>query len=340
MGWYEKQKRDLPFRKNPSVYRVWVSEVMLQQTRVAAMLPLYEEFIKKFPNIETLAKADVEEVLAKWKGLGYYSRAKNLWKGAQYVLQNFNGIVPKDLDEVLKIPGVGEYTSRAILSIGYHLPFAVVDGNVIRVLSRIYQYPKNVADPKNKKELQELADLFFNRKFPSEHNQAMMELGATVCTTDPKCLLCPISQFCQSYQIGNPKQFPIVLKEKKKTLLNIQFLGIAQNGKFLLVKDPSRRFFKTIYSLPYIINSEYENSTLDEKLSSLFSFEKLGTSFSHTITHHKIQIHFAFAKSSHKSLSEVLKNADVKWVEWEDLEEEFTSSIAKKIRKNIPNFKV
>lgn len=248
-NWFLKEKRDLPFRKNRTPYSTWVSEIMLQQTRVAAMLPLYEKFMQRFPTPEELANAEEEEVLRYWQGLGYYSRAKNLHLGVKKLVHEFGGKFPKTLEEVLSLPGVGPYTARAILSISYNLPFAVLDGNAKRVLSRLvlFQESGSKADPK----LQKIADSFLNTEFPGDHNEAVMELGARVCIPKPLCNECPLQIDCEANKAGLQESIPPIEKKKKEIPLNIRFYLLHTENGFLLLRYPERRFFKTIYSLPF-----------------------------------------------------------------------------------------
>ncbi|TGN20171.1 A/G-specific adenine glycosylase [Leptospira idonii] len=339
-SWFLLNQRDLTFRKKKQAYSIWISEVMLQQTRVAAMLPLYESFIKKFPTVETLASSSEEEVLSAWKGLGYYSRARNIRKGAIFLSQNYNGSFPKDLGKVLEVPGIGPYTARAVLSIAYDLPFAVLDGNVKRVLSRLFLYEKNILGSNADKELQILADEFLNLKYPGDHNQAMMELGATICLPEnPKCLLCPLQQDCIALSKNRTDQVPIRTKEKKKLEMTAKILWMEAGDEVLLVKEKSPRFLKGMFVLPFYFegelpSEEYETSPFISKLSLLPDLRPYGKTFSHTITHHKFKF-FVIGNSFNKQklndeISSWKKDIEWKWVKKEKLEEEFPSSLAKK----------
>ncbi|MCB1177420.1 MAG: A/G-specific adenine glycosylase [Leptospiraceae bacterium] len=348
INWYQKNKRNLPFRKDKNPYKIWISEVMLQQTRVGAMLPSYENFIKKFPTIEILAKSSEKEVLSFWKGLGYYSRAINLRKGAIYLVTNFNGKFPRKLEEILKVPGIGPYTGRAILSIAFDEPVAVLDGNVKRVLSRLFCYEKDIKDSKNNIELQEIADSFLNINFSGDHNQAMMELGATICILNPICLYCPINNSCKAYLSGKVNEFPIRKKEKEKLEIKLIFYFVTKNGKYLLIKDSNKRFFKKIYSPPFSI----EGKNLPENYNPINEFynrlnklkpDIVTTGKKHSITHHSIEL--LISKIDWKDILKIqndsgnlinekklLQDLDYKWIDKNDLEEEFPSSIAKKIK--------
>jgi len=344
-SWFLLNQRDLPFRKKKQAYSIWVSEVMLQQTRVAAMLPLYENFMTRFPTLEDLARSTEEEVLSAWKGLGYYTRARNVRKAAIYLVQNFNGSFPKNLEEVLKIPGIGPYTARAILSIAYDLPHAVLDGNVKRVLSRLFVYGKNILGSSADKELQVLADKFLNLKFPGDHNQAMMELGATVCLPEnPKCLLCPLQSDCRGLAENLLDKIPLRIKDEKKLKLVGHFLWWEKGDEILLIQEKRPRFLKGMFVLPYYFegelpSEEYQSAETIQNLSNRKSLTKLSKSFSHTITHHKFQFWIHRESLSEKEadhlVSVMRKEVECKWVKKENLENEFPSSLAAKVKKII-----
>ncbi len=231
-GWFERQKRMLPWRDDPSLYRVWVSEIMLQQTQVVTVIPYFERFMGRFPTVESLAEADSEEVMKYWAGLGYYSRARNLHRGAQTIVAKGRASVahgracsddgfPRDRAGWLEIPGVGEYTAGAILSIALGQPEAILDGNVERVLSRARRVSRLRGDAAYKARLWRLSRAFVVRAFerglkPSAINQALMELGATTCSVrSPKCLLCPLQEICQASRWGEVELFPPKKKRKE-----------------------------------------------------------------------------------------------------------------------------
>jgi A/G-specific adenine glycosylase len=213
LAWFRQFQRDLPWRRTRDPYRIWLSEIMLQQTRVAAVIPYYERFLERFPDVRALAEAPQEEVLRLWSGLGYYSRARNLQKAAQEIAAKHHGKFPRDFDEVLALPGIGQYTAAAILSIAYDAKRAVLDGNVARVLARLGAIRGDLREAKRWRNLQENADSLLDPKSPGEWNQAMMELGATVCAPRaPQCLLCPIAKVCRARQLGLADRLP----EKRK----------------------------------------------------------------------------------------------------------------------------
>ncbi len=209
-AWYESSRRDLPWRRTDDPYRIWLSEVMLQQTRVDQAEPFYRRFVERFPTVHDLADADLNDVLLCWEGLGYYSRARNLHRAARIVVDDFDGTVPDTDVDIRSLPGVGPYTAAAVLSIAYHRPRAVLDGNVIRVLSRVFAVESDVRKAATRRALQNAADLLIDRHNPGDFNQALMELGARVCTPrSPECGRCPVAAVCEARRRGDPEAFPV-----------------------------------------------------------------------------------------------------------------------------------
>jgi A/G-specific adenine glycosylase len=240
LGWFRQFKRDLPWRRTTDPYRIWLSEIMLQQTRVAAVIPYYERFLERFPDIHALAAAPQEEVLRLWSGLGYYSRARNLQQAAQLVVAKYDGRFPRNEKDALKLPGIGSYTAAAILSIAYGAKHAVLDGNVARVLARIFAVKGELREAKRWVSLQQSADVLLDRKSPGDWNQAMMELGATQCTPQsPRCLLCPVTQFCQARKLGIADSLPA--RRKKRATETIELAAavlLDPRGHTLLLPPP------------------------------------------------------------------------------------------------------
>jgi A/G-specific adenine glycosylase len=241
LGWFRQYRRDLPWRRTKDPYRIWLSEIMLQQTRVAAVIPYYERFLERFPDVHALAAAPQEEVLRLWSGLGYYSRARNLQRAAQEIVAKHGGVFPRGEKDALALPGIGSYTAAAILSIAYGAKHAVLDGNVARVLARIFAVQGDLRDAKRWQALQESANALLDPKSPSDWNQAMMELGATLCTPQsPQCLLCPVTQFCRARKLGLAESLPA--RRKKRATENIT-LGVAvlldPRGRTLLLPPPN-----------------------------------------------------------------------------------------------------
>ena len=252
IGWFEIEQRDLPWRKDKDPYKVWVSEIMLQQTKVDTVIPYFNSFIEQFPNIEALAHAEEEKVLKAWEGLGYYSRARNLQAAVREVYETYNGKVPKDVKEISSLKGVGPYTTGAILSIAYGIPQPAVDGNVMRVLSRILLIKEDIAKPKTRKIFEEAIHEIISKENPSYFNQGLMELGALICTpTSPSCLLCPVQTHCRAFHEGIQRELPIKTKKKStKEMHLVAGVFVDENGKFLIRKRESEGLLANMWEYP------------------------------------------------------------------------------------------
>jgi len=219
--WFTRHQRDLPWRVNRTPYRVWISEIMLQQTRVDTVIPYYQRWMKAFPTVTRLAEADQESVLKCWEGLGYYSRARNLHRAAKQVVERFRGELPSDPEELASLPGIGPYTQAAILSLAFGMSFAVLDGNVERVLTRLCAIGEDIRSPKVKSGLRDLASRLLGELPAGSFNEAVMELGATVCLPGtPRCEECPFSPVCRAYRQNLTGEFPF--KSKKKPIPTLE----------------------------------------------------------------------------------------------------------------------
>ena len=237
LRWYDSAKRDLPWRRTQDPYSVWLSEIMLQQTRVAAAVPYFERFLQRFPNVAALAAARESEVLAAWAGLGYYSRARNLHRAAQEIAA---GGFPRDYEAIRALPGIGEYTAAAIASIAFGLPHAVLDGNVIRVLARVSAEEAPVASAAAKERLRALADRLLDRSRPGDYNQALMELGATVCLPrSPRCTECPVATMCEARRQGIAERLPVKAPRVKTVVIELELLLIRRRGRCLMWQRPT-----------------------------------------------------------------------------------------------------
>src|SRR5580693_6095268 len=243
LAWFRQFQRDLPWRRTKDPHRIWLSEIMLQQTRVAAVIPYYERFLACFPNVPALAEAPQEEVLRLWSGLGYYSRARNLQKAAQQIVALHGAEFPRGEEDVMALSGIGPYTGAAILSIAFGEKHAVLDGNVARVLARLGAVRGDLREARRWQSLQKTAGELLDPKSPGDWNQAMMELGAMICTPRaPQCLLCPVARFCRGRQLGDPEAFP----EKRKKREAVQIVLAAAvlytpRGQTLLMPPPRKK---------------------------------------------------------------------------------------------------
>lgn len=249
LAWYQVNARVLPWREDSNPYKIWLSEVMLQQTQVITVIDYFNRFIKRYPTVEALASAEEEKVLKLWEGLGYYSRARRLIPCAQMVVERFDGQFPKDYSDMIKLPGVGSYTAGAILSIAYNKKVAAVDGNVMRVYARLYNLDWDISIPKSKKAFEDLV----METLPEDRrhfNQALMELGALVCTPkSPKCDLCPIEADCLAKHADVAASLPIKSKKIKKKHMKKIVLRIECDGEMLLIKRPNEGLLAGLWGL-------------------------------------------------------------------------------------------
>ena len=254
-SWYELHARSLPWRIDPTPYRIWISEIMLQQTRIDAVIPHYRAFLERMPDVTALAQISEEELLKYWEGLGYYSRARNLQKAAKIVLESGQKDLPQTYAELIKLPGIGEYTAGAIASIAFGESVPAVDGNVMRVLARLTGCNIDVLSPHGKKHFTQLAQQLIPENAAGQFNQAVMELGETIClpNTTPKCEKCPFSEICVARREGKTDQLPVrqKLKARKLQPLTVFVLRtLDENPRFLLHKRDNRGLLAGLYEFP------------------------------------------------------------------------------------------
>ncbi|WLR42675.1 A/G-specific adenine glycosylase [Bacillus carboniphilus] len=275
INWYRDEKRELPWRESLDPYHIWVSEIMLQQTRVDTVIPYFENFITKFPTIQALAEAEEQEVLKAWEGLGYYSRARNLHSAVQEVQEHYGGVVPNNVKELERLKGVGPYTKGAILSIAYNIPEPAVDGNVMRVLSRIFSIWDDIAKVKTRKQFEELVSVIISKEYPSEFNQALMELGAMVCTpTSPACLLCPVREQCHAFYENVQHELPV--KTKKKATKQVQMAAALlydRQGYYYIHQRPSKGLLANLWEFPNVQLKEEPSFTYKKQLENFICDE-------------------------------------------------------------------
>ncbi len=281
LEWFSREARDLPWRRTRNPYYIWLSEIILQQTQVVQGTAYYHRFIETYPKVEDLASAEEDEVLHLWQGLGYYSRARNLLRAAQMIVSDFGGQMPQTLEEIKRLPGVGPYTQAAVLSFAFDLPHATVDGNVYRVLSRLYALGEPIDKPKGQKLFRELAQNFLNLNDPAQHNQAMIELGALCCSPrNPNCLFCPFETHCLSYIAGNPTDYPKKVGKIKIKERHLNYFYIKISADKAQAKEPMtlihRRgegdIWQGLYELPLI---ETKKATILEDLLKTKAWKEL-----------------------------------------------------------------
>jgi A/G-specific adenine glycosylase len=274
-NWYIENKRDLPWRDTKDPYLIWISEIILQQTRVNQGLHYYLRFIERFPTIKTLAEVQEEEVLNYWQGLGYYSRARNLHKAAEQLMQHFRGTFPTDYENIKSLKGIGDYTAAAISSFAYDLPHAVVDGNVYRVLSRIFGVDTAIDSGAGKKEFQQLATEILPKAKAALHNQAIMEFGALQCVpVSPPCNICPFQNSCVANTTATVMNLPVKSKKTKIRNRYFNYLYITFDDSTFLQKRVEKDVWQHLYEFPLIETEnliEIDNLTKNEIFRELFS---------------------------------------------------------------------
>ncbi|MBN2595915.1 MAG: A/G-specific adenine glycosylase [Marinifilaceae bacterium] len=273
ISWYLQNKRDLPWRETKDPYQIWISEIMLQQTRVASAIDYFNRFLEQFPTISDLAQAEEQEVLKLWQGLGYYSRARNLHAAAKIIQLEYHGVFPDSYKEILKLKGIGTYTAAAIASFAFNLPHAAVDGNVYRVLSRIYGISKAIDSTEGKKYFQTIAGETMGDAIPEIYNQAIIEFGALQCIPrNPKCDICPILANCFAYNNAQVDQFPIKSKQIKTKNRYFYYLFLSCKSRFLIEKRKKKDIWENLFQYPLI---EYGNPISTDELLQTFEWKEL-----------------------------------------------------------------
>lgn len=294
---------------------------MLQQTRVDTVIPYYKRFVEKFPTLKDLAEADEQILLKQWEGLGYYSRARNLQAGVKEVAEKYDGIVPNTRKEISSLKGVGPYTAGAVLSIAYGIPEHAVDGNVMRVLSRILLIEEDIAKPQTRKIFEQAVTELISHEDPSSFNQGLMELGALICTpTSPKCLLCPVREHCAAFHEGKQNDLPIKTKAKKTKSLHYAMIALRNQNQFLMEQRPATGLLANMWQFPLlettvdVLPGEIEEQLSERLNGSIDKVEKI-TSFKHVFSHLTWNVDGFIAESEN-----VVAPVHMKWVTAEQLE--------------------
>lgn len=278
LKWYDKNARDLPFRKTKDSYKIWICEIVFQQTRIAQGLNHYNNFIERFPDVKTLAESSEDDVLLYWKGLGYYSRAINIHKASQQIINDYNGIFPSDYEEILKLKGIGKYTAAAVSSICFNGKMPAVDGNFYRVLSRIFADDFDISNSRSFNYFSELSALIMPENV-GDFNQAMMDLGSEICKPkNPLCGECPVNADCLAFSLHKISEFPVKTKKVKAEYLNLKYYFVHRNGQFLIQQRRDDFIWKKLFEFPLSISED------------LNTFIKSVKTVSHKLTHKNLSI--------------------------------------------------
>jgi A/G-specific adenine glycosylase len=335
LAWYRQQGRTLPWRDHPDPYAVWVSEIMLQQTRVETVIPYFKKWMRSFPTIKKLAQASEQDVLNAWEGLGYYSRARNLHNAAKIVLEKHNGEMPRNLDELRALPGIGRYTVGAIASMAFGMDEPTLDGNIRRVYARLFDVIEPADSATGEKILWGLAAKYLPKGQARDYNQALMDLGATICIPrNPQCLICPLMQVCEARQAGTQEQRP-VLKPKKAIPHYTSASGVIVNrGRVLLSQRPSKGLLGSMWEFP---NGRVEGEPAKELVDvlktgyGLKALKKQALDIvNHTYSHFSVTVHPFMCE-----LTQVSENKNLRWVKLTELGEYPMGRIDRQIARQI-----
>lgn len=291
--WFEAEQRDLPWRKNKNPYHIWISEIMLQQTKVDTVIPYFTMFTEQFPTISDLADADEEKVLKAWEGLGYYSRARNLHHAVKEVKAEYGGIVPNNPQQFSNLKGVGPYTTGAVMSIAYDRPEPAVDGNVMRVMSRVLAIWDDIAKVSTRKLFEEIIRRIIPHFNPSFFNQGLMELGALICTPQsPACMICPVNQHCRAFEQGVQQELPVKAKKKQpRTAFMVAGIFTDKQGRIVVNKRPSQGLLANLWEFPNVEVSSREGERealiryCDESLHTQITIRGMLPSVKHIFSH-------------------------------------------------------
>ena len=328
-SWYAEKGRELPWRNTQDAYRIWISEIILQQTRVAQGYDYYLRFVERFPNVETLAEASEDDVLLLWQGLGYYSRARNLHKAAQMVCRDYDGHIPSTYDGIRRLPGVGDYTAAAIASFAFGEAVAVLDGNVYRVLSRYLGLEIPIDNAKGKQVFTALANEMLDTRRPALYNQAIMDFGALVCTPHALCQECPLCETCQAFREDKVESLPIKSRTTQVKKLHLIYIYVRAEDFVLLKRRGMQNIWKGLYE-PLTQMPSTTGETLPPPVL-------LRRGVKHQLTHRSIEADFyLWELSSRLDIpSEYIQKEGYRWVEEKDLDTYATSRLVQELYKIV-----
>jgi len=327
LEWFSKNKRDLPWRKTKNPYHIWISEVMLQQTQVATVIPYYHRFVEKFPTITALAEANTDDLMKCWEGLGYYARARNLQHAAQTILREHNGMLPQTRNDLQTLKGFGAYTSASVASLAFGEDCAAVDGNVLRVFARLYAIQEDIRQQTTKSKIEALATLNLPKGRAGEFNEALMELGATLCTPkQPQCSACPLNQDCAAFQRQEVSLYPFKSPKPKLPHKEIAIGIVQREDKVLIALRPSEGLLGNLWEFPGGKREPHESLAdcckreVEEETGLQVEVGECIAMVKHTYTHFKITLHaflcrYVSGEASPKSSQEI------RWVKLDELKQ-------------------
>lgn len=320
LGWYERHARQLPWRNHPDAYAVWVSEIMLQQTRVDTVLDYFQRWMEAFPTIHDLANASEQKVLKLWEGLGYYSRARNLHKAAKMVQEKWQGTLPKNRKDLESLPGIGRYTAAAIASMAFGQDEATLDGNIRRILARLFNVQIPARSPEGEKLLWQLAEDHLPAGRAGDYNQAWMDLGASICLPrNPRCLICPLQSYCQAFEQGTQEDLPVLPARKTTPHHTVTAAIIQQNNKVLIARRPSHKLLGGLWEFPGGKVEPREDlkqgliREIQEELGCQIQVEDEFGVYQHAFTHFRITLHAFFCKLTEGEPT-ALEASEIAWV--------------------------
>ncbi|MEJ2599170.1 MAG: A/G-specific adenine glycosylase [Anaerolineales bacterium] len=342
LSWYELNKRDLPWRRNTTPYTVWVSEIMLQQTRVETVIPYFQGWMERFPSVKALAQANLQEVLSAWEGLGYYSRARNIHKAAQIIVEQYGGHLPDDPQALRSLPGIGRYTAGAIASIAFGADTPALDGNIRRVLARLFNVSEPARSPAGEKRLWELAAEHLPAGRAGDFNQALMDLGATLCTPRaPDCERCPLSEDCAAHELGLQAQRPVLARKPAIPHHTVTAAVIQRDGHVLIAQRPTGGLLGGLWEFPggKLQPGEDLAACLQREIREELGAEILvGTPFGeyrHAYTHFKVTLHAFLCRLCDGEPPKAVQVQDLRWVTPKELADYPMGKIDRRIAQRL-----
>jgi len=336
LNWYDKNKRDLPWRKFKDPYKIWLSEVMLQQTQVKTVIPYYERWLNEFGSIQNVANAELDSLLKLWEGLGYYSRCRNFHRASRIITKKYDGKIPETYDEFIALPGVGKYIASAVLSIAHDIKIPAIDVNLKRVYARILkikQYTKY-----NLVRIEKLGHELVQCGRPGDFNQAIMDIGSKLCRPfNPLCNVCPIRKHCKAYITGNPEEYPLAIKNKKNPTKKMTSVLVMIKDKFLIQKRDNSGLLGGLWELPTVEHTSSNQDEINTLIHNNYSkkikiLNKLG-SVKHSYSHFRVDVDFYFCTAQEK----VKTKKESKWIKINEFDKYAFSKINHKLIKMVKN---